>query len=149
MTLAIGLTIFLVVRYRDTNPDPNAPVVAKSDAKAVKGPPAAKPAADPRPADSPTRSRIEEEEEVAAIPARERPPKKGPPDLGDLLPKLPQLGPKDPPPESRPKDPPAPKTDSPVAAKPMDPCRRPGLTRPRPSPRPGPTGRSRRPCSAS
>ena len=55
MALAIGLTIFLVVRYRDRKPDTAAPVVVKNDTKPVEGPAVApKPEIDSKRADPPS-----------------------------------------------------------------------------------------------
>ena len=122
MALAIGLTIFLIVGFRDRQPDTTTPVVAKSDPKPVK--PVIPAATNEQPAVVPaSRTRIEEEEEVATLPLKPSPGKKGPPDLSNILPKLPQFpgandssaG------ETRPKSPSESRPTGPIAAKPIDP----------------------------
>ena len=123
--LAVGLTIFLVVRYRDKAADPNTPVVAKTEPKATAPvvPAVTDPPAEPLPVIPVGGRRTEEEEEVPSVPAKESPARKGPPDLTNILPKLPQFGPPKTSPagEPRPKDPPEERPSGPVAAKPTDP----------------------------
>jgi S1-C subfamily serine protease len=122
MAVAVALTIFLVIRYRNTRPDNATPTVAKNELPTK--PIITIPQAAPKPAVVPV-GRVEEEE-TPTVPekgsaAKDPPAKKGPPDLSEILPKVPQFGPKDPtPPEARSKDPPPAKTTGPVAAKPVD-----------------------------
>jgi S1-C subfamily serine protease len=124
MAVAVALTIFLVIRYRDKQPDNTTPTVARNELPTK--PIIAIPAAAPKPAIVPV-GRMEEEEEPPTVPerssaAKDPPAKKGPPDLSDILPKLPQFGPKDPtPPKGRPKDSPPAKATGPAVAKPADP----------------------------
>jgi S1-C subfamily serine protease len=123
MAVAVALTIFLVIRYRNTRPDNATPTVAKNEL--LTKPIITIPQAAPKPAVVPV-GRVEEEETPTVPekgPASKDPPaKKGPPDLSEILPKVPQFGPKDPtPPETRPKDPAPAKATGPVAAKPADP----------------------------
>jgi S1-C subfamily serine protease len=109
---AVGLTVFLVIAFRGKKPD-DTTSVAKVESK-----PARVEAKNPPPdvvksADPPGRTRTEEEE-VAAIPAKQRPPRKAP-DLSELLPNTPQFPSKDPPAgETRPKVAPTKPADPPA-----------------------------------
>lgn len=126
MALAIGLTIFLVVRYKNRQPETTPPVAAKTE-------PQPKPAKGPPPGTAETTPVVvpagrHEEEEAAAGPAKTGPAKdpsgkKTPPDLSEILPKLPQFGSakESPGGEPRPKEKsPPPKSDGPIAAKPPE-----------------------------
>lgn len=113
--LAVGLTLFLVIRFRDRPADrPPTPAIAERPVAAT---PPIRPEAGPQlltPAEPPLGQRVEEEE-VAAVPGT-----KGPPDLSSLLPDLPRLVPTAPKPADRPArprdQPPAEPTEPPAMA---------------------------------
>jgi len=93
MALAVGLTIFLVVRYREKAWD-GGTAVAKNDPppKTVTGTPTVAPAGTGSAAVVPA-GRTEEEEEPPTVPtkgspAKDPPAKKGSPDLNDILPNV-------------------------------------------------------------
>jgi hypothetical protein len=93
--IAVTLTIVLVVRYRDRKADPAAPSVVNADApaKAVPPPVLTRPPGAPRPGDDTAPSgRQEQEEDTAAVATKA--PRKGPPDLGGILPNVPGLTPR-------------------------------------------------------
>jgi S1-C subfamily serine protease len=127
MVLAVGVTIFFVILTRDKQPDTGT-IAAKNatPTKGVKDPPGTVVAAGTKPPAIVPTGRNEEEEEPATVPtrpaAKDSPAKKGPPDLSEILPKLPQFDrPKDPPPSESPAKEPPPKSTDTTASKPTEP----------------------------
>jgi hypothetical protein len=130
IVLAMGASIVLLVRYKSRKTDPVSTTVVKNETATpanTSTPAGVKPGIDSKPAEVLSTGRREEEEDTTAVPTKGPEKPVSPPDLSNILPKLPGVAPKDPPTSApppntpKPMEPVAPKPTEPVTAKPADP----------------------------